>query len=107
MSIKNIFYTFSLLLICQFGFGQQSQTYIPQVPGVNVPFAGEKCASSYLHDEMMRNDPAYRLMRNQIFQQTQQFINAQSSRAGSPNRGVVYTIPIVFHVLHEGEALGD
>ena len=70
-----------------------------------VPFPGEKCASSYLEDELLRNDPGYALIRQQIEQQTQNYIASQSVSRGAA--GVVYTIPVVFHIMHSGEAVGD
>ena len=57
---------------------------------------------------LKRFDPAYTLNRQSIEQHTQHVLqNASLSRSGGVNRGVVYTVPIVFHVLHEGENVGD
>ena len=68
----------------------------------NVPFVGEPCASSYLDEYLQRTDANYRQNRAAIKSHTQQFV---SSRSGSS--GVVYTIPVVFHVMHSGENVGD
>lgn len=69
----------------------------------NVPFVGEPCASAYLDEHLQRTDQAYRRNRMAIENHTQQFV---TSRSGG-SRGVVYTIPVVFHVMHSGELLGD
>ncbi|MEN8958335.1 MAG: M43 family zinc metalloprotease [Flavobacteriales bacterium] len=69
-----------------------------------VPFPGEQCASSYLEDELLRTDPAYAQMRAQAEQQIQTIIAQQRT---SRSAGVVYTIPVVFHIMHSGENVGD
>ena len=99
-----------LLLSSLFTFGLNAQTApsssYPQIPGKTVPFAGEQCASHYMDEFLKRFDANYNLRRQQIEQHTQNYIQNQStSRSGG--RGVVYTVPIVFHVMHEGEAVGD
>ena len=33
--------------------------------------------------------------------------NTFNKNSGSRAAGVVYTIPVVFHVMHSGEAIGD
>ena len=107
MKIKNILQTLILVLLLSPVIAQISQgVTIPLIPGKTTPFVGEKCASHYMDEFLLRQDPTYKAMRQQIEVATQQYIqNQASSRSGS--RGVVYTIPIVFHVMHEGEAVGD
>lgn len=107
MKIKNILPTLVFILLISQVFGQfSSGSSYPLIPGKTTPFAGEQCASHYMDEFLLRQDPAYKAMRQQIEVATQQYIqNQASSRGGS--RGVVYTIPIVFHVMHEGEAIGD
>lgn len=108
MNSKLLLTLIACLVVFQFGFGQQATNPYPQVPGVTVPFDGEKCASHYMDEYLKRTDPSYLLKRNQIEQHTQNIMQqASASRSGGVSRGVVYTIPIVFHVMHEGEALGD
>ncbi len=105
--MKN-FYLIAISILITFGLNAQtspSSSY-PQIPGKTVPFAGEQCASHYMDEFLKRFDANYNLKRQQIEQHTQNYIqNQASSRSGG--RGVVYTVPIVFHVLHSGEALGD
>ena len=98
----------SLLLISLKGNTQINQGKLPLIEGRNTPFQGEKCASSYMDEYMLRTNPAYRIIRNQIENHTQQLLqNATVTRSGGVNRGVIYTIPLVFHIMHSGEAIGD
>lgn len=69
----------------------------------NVPFPGEQCASSYLDAELLRTNPSYVQIRQGVEQQLQNYIAQQNSSRAS---GVVYTIPVVFHIMHSGEAVG-
>ncbi len=85
-----------------------SATNYRQVPGKTVPFNGEKCASHYLDELLKGFDQAYLLNRQSIERHTQQVLRKSSvSRSGGVNRGTVFTVPIVFHVMHEGENIGD
>ncbi|MEN8929154.1 MAG: PKD domain-containing protein [Flavobacteriales bacterium] len=107
MKIKNILQALVLILSVSQSIGQFAQgTTIPAIPGKTVPFAGEQCASHYMDEFLLRQDPAYKAMRDQIEIVTQQYIQSQAAYR-SAGRGVVYTIPIVFHIMHEGEAVGD
>ena len=75
MKIKNIFQTFILTLLLSQTIGQITQgTSIPLIPGKTTPFAGEQCASHYMDEFLLRQDPAYRAMRQQIEITTQQYI---------------------------------
>ena len=107
--MKKIYIIITLILFSQLVKSQltPSNSY-PQIPGKTIPFNGEKCASHYMDEFLKRFDPAYSLNRQSIEQHTQQILQTASvSRSGGVNRGVVYTVPIVFHVLHEGENVGD
>ncbi|MDB4089332.1 M43 family zinc metalloprotease, partial [Flavobacteriales bacterium] len=104
--LKNI----HLLLIFLFiGFISVSQGSVinkinNQLPELlNIPFSGEPCASGYLEEELLK-DSAYVQMRNFIEQQLQIQIAQQNVSRGA---GTVYTIPVVFHIMHSGEAVGD
>jgi len=71
--------------------------------------AGEKCGSALIHDRLMKTDPTYRakilaneqLIQNIIEQQKQNKSGQNSTMA------TVYTIPVVVHVIHLGEAVGS
>ena len=95
---------FLLLLFINFISVSQGTNLNPNSSG--VPFPGEPCASSYLEDELLRTDPAYVQLRDLMEQQIQTYIALQKSNS-SRAAGIVYTIPVVFHIMHEGEAIGD
>ena len=105
--LKNI-QLFLLLLFITLLSVSQGTNLIPitntTLNSSRIPFPGEPCASSYLEEELLRTDPAYVKMRNLMEQQVQHFISQQSS---SRSAVIVYTIPVVFHIMHSGEALGD
>lgn len=107
--LKNI-QLFLLLLFITLLCVSQGTNLIPKTnPTLNssrIPFPGEPCASSYLEDELLRTDPAYVQLRNVMEQQVQAYILQQKSNS-SRAAGVVYTIPVVFHIMHSGETLGD
>ena len=101
-----LFLIFTSLVISSFSQRNQANHGSTQIyQSSNVPFDGEKCASSYLDDELLRTDSSYAQLRQQIEIQTQNYIANQSVSRGAA--GIVYTIPIVFHVMHSGEAVGD
>lgn len=61
----------------------------------------ERCGTAIIHDRLMNSDPDYknRIQQNEAL--IQQIINS-----GAANTRSVYTIPVVVHVLHLGEAVG-
>jgi len=61
----------------------------------------EQCGSAIIHDKLMKHDPNYktRMIQNEAI--IQNIINS-----GNINRGTIYTIPVVVHVMHLGEAVG-
>jgi len=101
--LLSLLFLFSINFYSQTNQGKQAGGTPVQKVNSNVPFPGEPCASSYLDDYLKRTDPVYRQNRINIEAQTQAFA---TSRSGA-TRGTVYTIPVVFHIMHSGEALGD
>lgn len=77
--------------------------------GIIVPFsnvfaqnqAHEKCYSGILHQQMMSSNPDY-VSKMQQFEQYVQSIN----NSFAPKTQARYVIPVVFHVIHLGEAVG-
>jgi len=71
--------------------------------GPNEKYSGEtvQCASDIIHNRMMDEDPAYR----QRFQEMERSLEHASSSSDN-QRMVIYTIPVVVHVMHSGELLG-
>jgi hypothetical protein len=61
----------------------------------------EKCKSALLHHQLMQSDPQY-AARIQAQEATIQQIISSGERTGG-----IYTIPVVVHILHLGEAIGS
>lgn len=75
---------------------------IGNVNSSSVNVLDEQCLTKTVNDALLQNN-SYRLKRNIAQNITKQkYADALVSRAAPP----VYTIPVVFHVIHEGEALG-
>jgi len=62
------------------------------------------CGSMDIKKEMLANDPAFRLTNEKIEQFTQDYINRIGN--GKKERGTVYRIPVVVHIVHNGENVG-
>ncbi len=79
----------------------QLGNYIGQIPATQ-----EMCKTGIL-DQAFTNDPAYRSRRQSAEDITQQILtnwaNGINQRAAPP----IYEIPLVFHVIHKGEAVGS
>jgi PKD repeat protein len=107
-----LYYTiFSFILILNSVFAQDlSSTDYIIVPGKNTPFPNEQCATDYLDRHLQKTDPAYKAARDAVnsrVRATVQQSKTSRSGGGGVNRGTVYTIPIVVHIMHEGEAVGS
>lgn len=68
-------------------------------------FNGEKCGSGIIHNHLMATDPAYKVKQEQIEKDLQKTIN--NWKTGAKLLPPVYTIPLVFHIIHKGEAVGS
>ena len=62
-----------------------------------------ECGTDYAHQYMMKSDPAYRSQLNELESQIKDIIQNEESHRLQTS---VYTIPIVVHVIHLGEAVG-
>ena len=93
--MKHIF-TSIVLLISTF-LGAQAPLNLTPLPTSTQ----EKCYAGILHQQMMASNPDYALKMNQ-------FKQAVQSMSGSflPKSSAAYVIPVVFHVIHLGEAIG-
>lgn len=86
-------------------FAQQRTTSVsPNSFGPGSSYI-EPCASEMLEEDLLRSDSNYVQFRKAIEIQTQRYIQRQQVSRGAA--GIVYTIPVVFHIMHEGEAVGD
>ncbi len=73
-----------------------------QFPNKNpvIPPTTEQCGTGEI-DKVMMLDPAYREARERVEEMTQSILNSSVQ-----NKAAILTIPIVFHVIHKGEAIG-
>lgn len=62
-----------------------------------------ECGTSYIHEYLMATDPNYRAQIRNL--ETQVFEIIKNSNI-SKDTNEVYTIPVVFHVIHLGEPVG-
>src|SRR6185436_15183238 len=60
---------------------------------------GDWCSSEILFREKAKENPALQLSREQLENETRQFISQNQNQKST---GVVKIIPVVFHVIHEG-----
>lgn len=100
---RNFLFTLFFIFSAFSFFAQGTTVYSPQLINNTAPFPGESSASEYAENEFLK-DPAYAQTRANFEAQIQQYIQQNS---GSRAAGVVYTIPVVFHVMHSGEAIGN
>ena len=100
--ICGFFVFFLMFFLLTSVFSQQNPNVLPVNPSPVTSGNQEPCAAGLIEQQMIQNDPNYAQIRSAIEAQTQLYIQQQSSSRAA---GVVYTIPIVFHVMHEGEAI--
>jgi PKD repeat protein len=88
---------FSVTLLC--GFTSFSQVTSLKTQQISTPQEVEKCSQHHRMKEMELNDPA---RFSTVFRET---INPQPKGAANStvkSTGLIYTIPVVFHILHNG-----
>lgn len=69
----------------------------------SVAFAQERCATDVFEKKALKKNPLY---REQFEQWMQKKVTQQKSRAASARTQSTYKIPVVVHILHNGEAVG-
>ena len=65
-------------------------------------FAQRNCASMDVLEHELATDPGMAARMEEIENHTQRFV-----QSGSTNERVVITIPVVFHIIHNGDAVGS
>ncbi len=65
---------------------------------------GERCLQHSVSEALMERDPSYRRGVEEAWQITSEI--ARELESGTRATPPVYTIPVVFHVIHKGEAVG-
>jgi len=63
----------------------------------------QPCATDELIKKWLDNNPALHLQVKQEREVLRDFISNEMDR---DSRGVVFTIPVVFHIIHQGQAIG-
>jgi hypothetical protein len=62
-----------------------------------------ECGTDFIHNTRMQNDSAY---RNQFLHFESQVDARTDNQASSELKSLIYTIPVVVHVIHLGESIG-
>lgn len=83
--------------------GQKLSTKIEPSKTKNAPFNSEFCATDFFHNQKMESDPEY----NRRYLQTKEVINKISSQQNKISNSNIYQIPVVVHVMHKGEPVGN
>ena len=101
-------FTFSLLALIFFStaFAQQDRANLIRSASEQVisdNSTQERCAQSIIEQRLMEN-PEYAKGRENAEKMTQEII-ASFEQNGMPRN--TYTIPVVFHIIHKGEAVGS
>lgn len=90
-------FLFSVALLC--GFTSYSQVAQPKSQQFVAPQEVEKCSQHHRMQEMQTKDPARYAT---VFKET---IDPKAKGQSTPtvkSTGLIYTIPVVFHILHNG-----
>ncbi|MBL7941151.1 MAG: hypothetical protein JNM00_00185, partial [Flavobacteriales bacterium] len=64
---------------------------------------GQSCPSDDINDQLIQSDPVF--ARSYMY--LEQAIAAQVALDASERTDDIYVIPVVVHVIHEGEAIGS
>ncbi|MCE3296521.1 MAG: hypothetical protein K0R65_2235 [Crocinitomicaceae bacterium] len=88
---------FPLLLFASYGLHAQQSV---NILGSSNGEPQEKCRAAQVHERLMQTDPAYVQRRQLIEAQYETLL-----RDGFVNK-TTYTIPVVVHVIHTGQAVG-
>lgn len=82
-----------------------SPGYLNQQSAANISFNGERCGTGIIHNHLMATDPVYKARIEEEQKNIQKTIADWKSGVKAPPP--VYTVPLVFHVIHKGEAVGS
>ncbi|MEZ5047255.1 MAG: hypothetical protein R2831_09725 [Chitinophagaceae bacterium] len=73
---------------------------------VNV-FSQQRCASHDHLQTQLQNNPDMVIDRQQLEQYTQNYIATHTENKNSNKKTrAIHTIPVVFHIIHNGESIG-
>ena len=74
---------------------------------VSTPSSTFECGTDVLRKKMMRENPQLRIKSEQFELFYQDFVLRQNTLDLKNRNTPLYTIPVVFHIFHEGETLGE
>lgn len=81
----------------------QTTTLDNQSKSKIIPNLTEPCGTDYIREEALKNDPLKRIAYKENIKKVQEYIaRRRTSRSASSQ----YRIPVVVHVVHNGEPLG-
>ena len=98
-----------LLLFVVSTFLINAQTIESRINGANSNGSAnenlpEMCYQNQIHEYLMENDPQYKQGREEAELMSEEILQNIDAIRAQRN---TYTIPVVFHVIHEGEAVGQ
>lgn len=97
------FWTIPFLLFFSSLFAQE--THLELHHGLYNQLPDEQCAHSELHEQLLLNNTKFRNEQEALEISITQTI--QEYRSGlRPKNNTIYTIPVVVHIIHKGEAVG-
>ncbi len=97
LRILPLIFSFLLTILGHSLFGQY-EVYMDEIG------PKEKCRASQVHNRLMDTDPEYRKLSHKYNEQIRTIIEEKKSQPYKA--GTVHTIPVVVHVVHEGEPVG-
>ena len=96
-------YLFCLGVFIVFNFNSYSQQLTPIINSftkkLNVPY--DFCGTDEIHREKLKSDREYRLRHSQTIE------NIKQAQLDPKSSGEVYQVPVVVHVMHKGEPIGE
>ena len=101
MTVKH-YWTILSILVCTSLFGQldnQSQY------GDFNEHTEHQCAHTEIHERLMLQNPQYRAEQEEQMQSIETLVHQYKSGM-IPKSGTIHTIPVVVHIIHDGDAYG-
>ncbi len=96
--MKHFFTSVALFVSALLG----AQEPLNLTPMPSNPVTQEKCYAGILHQQLMESNPDYALKMNQF----EQYVQTMKGGSFLPKAPATYVVPVVFHVIHLGEAVG-
>ena len=98
--IKYLFYIVFLILFNFNSYCQELKS-ISNTSAQNSNVLVELCGTDEIHKQKIKNDREYRLRHSQTLE------NIKQAQLEPKSSGEVYQVPVVVHVMHKGEPIGE